>query len=165
VISTELTYFTTAYSICEIQADSICRLYDDVRVSSLRFHMTCDEDEAIPRGQRGDLWSWTSMESAAEACLLGITANEPSFQRGHEAFYILHDKLFLGKKSWEVERGVYDAAIANGMDPDTVTAQELIDLYYPGTKVKEGWFSEGNERRSFFDNSKAKKMLGWDHVK
>lgn len=105
------------------------------------------------------------MDSAAEACLLGITANEPSFQRGHEAFYILHDKLFLGKKSWEVERGGYDAAIANGMDPDTVTAQELIDLYYPGTKVKEGWFSEGNERRSFFDNAKAKKMLGWDHVK
>ena len=152
------------HRICEIQADSICRLYDDCRISSLRFHMTCDRDEAIPRGQKGDLWSWTSLDDAANACLLGITANETSFQRGHEPFYILHDDLFLGKESWEVARGVYDEAIKNGMNPDTVTAKELIDLYYPNTKVREGWF-DGNPRRSLFDNAKAKEMLGWDHVK
>jgi hypothetical protein len=98
--------------------------------------MTCDRDEAIPRGQKGDLWSWTSLDDAAKACLLGITASEPSFQRGHQPFYILHDDLFLGKESWEVGRGVYDEAIKGGLDPDTVTAKDSALL--PGDEDQGG---------------------------
>ncbi|KAJ9108078.1 hypothetical protein QFC19_002543 [Naganishia cerealis] len=151
--------------ICEIQADSICRLYDDVRISSLRFHHTCDAKYAVERSRHEDLWSWTSLEAAARACLLGVEANESSFSRGHEAFYILHDNLIFGKASKEIGEGFYDAELSSGMDPDTVTAKELVQLYYPGTKLKEDWWSEGNERRSLFDNSKAKRMLGWYHEK
>jgi hypothetical protein len=106
-----------------------------------------------------------SPEAAAQACLLGLTANEPSFTKGHEAFFILHDDLMFGKDCKEIEEGFYDDAMKAGMDPDTVTAKELARLYYPGTKLREGWWTEGNERRGFYDNSKAKKMLGWDHEK
>jgi hypothetical protein len=105
------------------------------------------------------------LDAAARACLLGITANEPSFSSGHEAFYILHDDLTFGKACAEIGEGFYDDAMKNGMDPDTVTAKELVRLYYPGTKLREGWWTKDNERRGFFDTSKAKKMLGWYHEK
>ena len=102
-------------------------------------------------------------EAASRACLLGITANEPSFTTGHEAFFILCDDLVFGRECKEIEEGFYDEAIKNGMDPDTVTAEELVRLYYPGTKLTEGWWSSSNPRRSFYDTSKAKRMLGWYH--
>lgn len=152
--------------ICEIQADSICRLYDDVRISSLRFHHACDHHKyGVARSRHEDLWSCLALDAAARACLLGITANEPSFSSGHEAFYILHDDLTFGKACAEIGEGFYDEAMKNGMDPDTVTAKELVRLYYPGTKLREGWWTKDNERRGFFDTSKAKKMLGWYHEK
>ena len=102
-------------------------------------------------------------EAASRACLLGITANEPSFTTGHEAFFILCDDLVFGRECKEIEEGFYDEAIKNGMDPDTVTAEELVRLYYPGTKLTEGWWSSSIPRRSFYDTSKAKRMLGWYH--
>ncbi|KAJ9105293.1 hypothetical protein QFC21_001661 [Naganishia friedmannii] len=112
-----------------------------------------------------NLWSCLALDAAARACLLGLTANESSFLHGHEAFYILHDNLTFGKACREIAEGFYDDATKNGVDPDTVTAKELVQLYYPGTKLREGWWTEGNERRGFYDTSKAKKMLGWYHEK
>jgi hypothetical protein len=104
-------------------------------------------------------------DAASRACLLGITANEPSFTRGHQAFFILSDDVIFGKESKQIEEGFYDEAIRNGMDPDTVTAEELVRLYYPGTKLREGWWTDSNPRRSFYDTTKAKQMLGWSHEK
>lgn len=138
-------------------------MYDDLRITSLRFHHFCEPELAVSRARHEDFWSWLSRDAAASACLLGLTANEPGFAKGHEMFFILYDQLVFGKACKEIEEGFYDDAIKGGMDPDTVSAEELVRLYYPGTKLREGWWSAENPRRGFYDTTKAKQLLGWTH--
>ena len=135
------TYAEDPYSlskwICEQQADSIARRYEDMTIGSLRFHWVVP-DADLPRRLQAQigrpvamhLWGYTLFASAAEACLRVIGAD----YRGHEVFYI-------------VER-------------DTVneeTTAELVNEFWPNTPIR----GDISGHRSLFDCSKAGRLLGW----
>lgn len=137
------TYNEDPYSlskwICEQQADSIVRRYEQLRIASLRFHWVVPDPE-LPRrayGQAGrveprHLWAWTLLSAAASACLLGVTADFT----GHEVFFIIA--------------------------PTTVVDQlslELAAAHYPHVPIR----GDLSGTRGFFDCSKAERLLGWVH--
>ncbi len=125
--------------ICEQQGDAFARRYEDIRISSMRFHWVVPNRERAAQNFTVDgphvekhLWAYTRFDAAADACLRSLDAPF----RGHEAFYI--------------------AA------PDTtvdVPSRELAARYFPGIPI-HGDFSG---RESFFSSAKAERMLGWKH--
>jgi len=137
------TYNEDPYSlskwICEAQADSIARRYEDMSIASMRFHWVVDNEHWVKTEgtKHGDfvakqLWGYTDIKAAARACLLSLRAPFT----GHEAFYICA--------------------------PDTMMPQlslELASQYFPSVPIR------GNlsGRTSFFDSSKAERLLGWKH--
>jgi nucleoside-diphosphate-sugar epimerase len=137
------TYAEDAYSlskwICEQQADSIARRFDDVSIASLRLHLVVP-DEAQARRRTADnpevsakhLWAWTSLASAAGACLLSL---EAGFS-GHRVFLVVAPRHV-------------------GPEP----AEELLRLHYPEVPLRRQL--AGDE--GFFDCSEAERMLGWRH--
>lgn len=139
------TYNEDPYSlskwICEQQGDSIVRRYEQMRIASLRFHWVVPSLE-LPRSvhkQRAEnpqpkhLWAWTHQAAAARACLLGVTADFS----GHEVFFI----------------------IAPNTVADEATSLELAQRFYPQVPVR----GDLSGHRSFFDSSKAERLLGWKH--
>ena len=137
------TYNEDPYSlskwICEIQADSFARRYEDMVIASLRFHWVVPNRATAAQysinmgeGAIKHLWAYTNSLAAAHACLLSLTADF----RGHEVFYI--------------------AA------PDTVfdtPSLELAKQHYPNVEIR----GDLSGNRSFFDSSKAERLLGWKH--
>jgi UDP-glucose 4-epimerase len=125
--------------ICEAQADTFARRYEDISISSIRFHWVVPDRELAVKAFNAagadtakHLWAYTMREPAARACLLGI---EGKF-KGHEVFYIVA--------------------------PDTVNptpSRELAATYYPNVPIKGEL--EGNQ--SFFNCAKAERLLGWKH--
>src|SRR6185436_4994484 len=78
--------------ICEEQANSFARRYENMVISSMRFHWVVPE-RATAVQARGysqtdaaakNLWAYTRYDAAARACLLSLTADF----KGHEVFYI-----------------------------------------------------------------------------
>ena len=136
------TYNEDPYSlskwICEQQADSIVRRYEDMQIASMRFHWVVPERAtAVQYGTNVDflskhLWGYTRLDAAARACLLGITE---SFG-GHEAFYIVAPDTMLATPS-----------------------RELAAKYFPDVPVRGAF--DGNH--GFFDSTKAERLLGWKH--
>lgn len=137
------TYNEDPYSLskwlCEQQADSFARRYEQMRIASLRFHWVTDDPTApakfyrdVESSRAKHLWAWTDRGAAARACLLGVTADF----RGHEVFFIIA--------------------------PETVVETPSLDLvqrFYPTMPVR----GDMSGQRSFFDSSKAERMLGWKH--
>lgn len=123
-----------------MQADTIVRRYPSMRVASLRLHWSVPEREYASREdsaqRRGDLWGWVHQDAAADAFLLAVTKDDG--WTGHEAFFI--------------------SAPDTAQNNDT---RELHELYWAHVPVKEGKSLEG--KVSFFDCSKAEKLLGWKH--
>ncbi len=123
--------------ICEQQADSIVRRYEDMRIASMRFHWVVPEkkraaDNYNRPGAEKNLWAYTLHEAAADACLRSLTA---PFE-GHEVFYIVA--------------------------PDTTNPRPSLDLareFYPHVPVT-GDLSGHN---AFFSSRKAERLLGWTH--
>lgn len=158
-----------SHSICEIQADAVCRSFPEVRIASLRFHHVCPPELANQRGTFRDFWSWTDLEAAARACLQGITSEHPDFQSGHEAFFIQSPSIHFGSTTKEVatalvpgtEERLYTSL--HGRDLDTVGTRELVELAYPGVKIDESWLQGEDDRRGLYDTSKAETLLGWKH--
>jgi UDP-glucose 4-epimerase len=137
------TYNEDPYSlskwICELQADSFARRYEDMVIASMRFHWVVPNRATaaqysinMAEGAIKHLWAYTNSLAAAHACLLSLTAGF----RGHEVFYI--------------------AA------PDTVfdtPSLELAQQHYPNVEIR----GDLSGNRSFFDSSKAERLLGWKH--
>ncbi|RYE86482.1 MAG: NAD(P)-dependent oxidoreductase [Hyphomicrobiales bacterium] len=125
--------------ICEAQADTFARRYEDISIASIRFHWVVpDRDLAVKAFNNSDadtakhLWAYTMREPAARACLLGI---EGKF-KGHEVFYIVA--------------------------PDSTNptpSRDLAAKYFPNTRIKGDF--PGNA--SFFNCAKAERLLGWRH--
>jgi nucleoside-diphosphate-sugar epimerase len=125
--------------ICEAQADTFARRYEDISISSIRFHWVVPNRETaakhfnVPTKETAKhLWAYTLREPAARACLLGI---EGKF-KGHETFYIVA--------------------------PDTTTdvpSLELAARYFPDVPIK----GEFGGHQSFFNCAKAERLLGWRH--
>lgn len=137
------TYNEDPYSlskwICEQQADSFARRYEQMTIASLRFHGVAPSFAAMQQwsGHFGQmlvkhLWGYTLMEAAARACLLALTAD----YRGHEAFYIVAPSTMVSTPSAELAREFF---------PDVPVRGDLS-----GT-------------RGFFDCAKAGRLLGWQH--
>lgn len=139
---------------CEEQAVSLCRLDDSLRIASLRFHL-CepDYDSARPKVIPNDLWSWTSFDSCAESALLSLTSEGWT---GAEVFIICSDET-----AWEGGVSHDTIRTCDKVQRDT-SVLDLIKHTYPNTKVREEYWKD-NKRRSVFDNSKAKSLLGWEH--
>lgn len=137
------TYNEDPYSlskwICEQQADSIARRYEDMTIASLRFHWVMPtrakavaESNNVADMLVKHLWGYTTLESAARACLLAVSAS----YIGHEVFYIVA--------------------------PDTTMDQPSLDLakrFFPNVPVR----GELTRNHGFFDCSKAQRLLGWNH--
>lgn len=137
-----------------MQAVSLCRFDDALRIASFRYHLCQpDYDTARPNVLAADMWSWTSFESCAESAVLGLTAGD---WEGHEVFNICSDET-----AWE--GGVTNESIRTGDTPERDTSVlDLIKHHYPTTKVDETYWKD-NKRRSVFDNTKAKELLGFVH--
>jgi len=138
------TYNEDPYSlskwICEEQGHSFARRYENMTISSMRFHWVIP-DRAIAVQTKGysqtdavakNLWAYTLSEAAARACLLSLTTDF----KGHEVFYIVA--------------------------PDTVTdipSFELKQKFFPDVPVR----GDLSGTKSFFNSSKAERLLGWKH--
>ena len=135
------TYNEDPYSlskwICEQQADSFARRYEDMAIASLRFHWVVPERAAAVQQGRDEwlakqLWGYTRFDAAAQACLLSLTA---SFQ-GHEVFYVVAPDTTMDTPSLELQQH-----------------------YFPDVPVR----GDLSSHRSFFDCRKAERLLGWRH--
>ncbi len=125
--------------ICEQQADSFARRYEDASIASMRFHWVVSERATAaanfnPKTEipGKHLWAYTLFEAAADACLLSLEVD----WRGSEAFYIT--------------------------GPDTTSdtpSQELAATYFPDVPIT----GDLSGYRSFHSTAKAGRMLGWTH--
>lgn len=125
--------------ICEQQADTFARRYDDLQIASMRFHWVVEsrliaaKNFNIPDQQTAKhLWGYTERAAAALACLLAVDDR----YRGHEVFYVVA--------------------------PDTtneIPSRELAAMYYPDVPIR----GDLSGTRSFFSSAKAERLLGWTH--
>lgn len=138
------TYNEDPYSlskwICEQQADSIVRRYEDMVIASLRFHWVVPDWATAAQARiyhdfksgAKNLWAYTRFDAAARACLLSLTADFS----GHEVFYIAGPETCVDAPSLE-----------------------LRERFFPEVPVR----GDLSGHRSFFDCSKAERLLGWTH--
>lgn len=105
------TYNEDAYSLSkwigELQADSIARRYEGMKIASLRLHGLVPGHPAPGRvdDERAakQLWGYTLMDAAARACLLSLTADFD----GHEVFYIVAPQTMMAVPSLELKARYY----------------------------------------------------------
>ncbi len=124
--------------ICEQQADAFVRRYPDMVIASMRFHFVCDDRSIAkqfydPRPDKGR-HLWAYTRRDAAADACLLSLDAPL--TGHEAFYIVA--------------------------PDTISdtpSRELAAEFFPGMPIKGEW----GAHRSFFNSSKAERLLGWRH--
>lgn len=138
------TYNEDPYSlskwICEEQGNSFARRYEDMVIASMRFHWVVPDRETVVHA-RGysqtdaalkNLWAYTLHRSAAQACLLSLTAE----YRGHEVFFIVAPETMM-----------------------EIPSLELKQKFFPDVPVR----GDLSGHKSFFDCSKAERLLGWKH--
>ncbi len=125
--------------ICEQQADTFARRYDDLQIASIRFHWVVENREVagtlfnVPdQASARHLWGYVLREPAAHACLLAV---DDRF-KGHEVFYI-----------------------AAPDSTSEVPSLELAARYFPDVPIR----GDLSGTRSFFDSAKAERLLGWRH--
>jgi nucleoside-diphosphate-sugar epimerase len=118
------TYNEDPYSlskwICEQQADSFARRYESMAIASLRFHMVVPDRATAARRQSAGsevlvkhLWGYTSLEAAARACLLSLTAD----LRGHAALYIVAPDTTMDTPSLELRQRYFsDVPVRGNLD-------------------------------------------------
>jgi UDP-glucose 4-epimerase len=136
------TYNEDAYSlskwVLEAQAKSFARRYEDMTISSLRFHAMIPSAPGTPKQRMGgpniykDLWAYTNIVSGAQACLMALQAEF----KGHEVFFITA--------------------------PTTATetpSLELAQTHYPNVPIR----GDLSGHTSFYSAKKAERLLGWQH--
>ncbi len=137
------TYNEDPYSlskwICEQQGDSFVRRYEQMVISSLRFHWVIeDRTMATQQGKQlgstlaKQLWGYTRLDAAAHACLLSLTAQFA----GHEVFYIVAPDTMMDTPSLE-----------------------LAEQFFPDVPLR----GDLPANSGFFDCGKAERLLGWEH--
>lgn len=137
------TYCEDPYSlskwVCEQQADSMVRRYEDMTIASLRIHGFVNSrpdtrrwQENAPQIVAKHLWGYTLRDATARACLLGVTADFS----GHEPFYIVAPQTMMENRSLE-----------------------LIEKFYPDVPI----VGDMSGRAGFFNCARAEQLLGWRH--
>jgi UDP-glucose 4-epimerase len=125
--------------ICEQQADALTRRYGTVRIASMRFHLVV-ADRAASAARFG----FRTREAAKH--LWAYTLFEPAARaclraleadfKGHEAFYVTAPETNIDAQSLDLARE-----------------------FFPHLPIR----GDLSGRRSFFDCSKAERLLGWTH--
>jgi len=138
------TYNEDPYSlskwICEEQGNSVARRYENMVIASMRFHWvvpsrdTAIQAKGYSKTDASAKNLWAYTRSDAAARACLLSLTADF--RGHEAFYI-----------------VAPDTIANG------ESLELKEKYFPHVPVR----GDLSGHKSFFDCSKAERMLGWKH--
>jgi nucleoside-diphosphate-sugar epimerase len=136
-------YYEEPYSlskwICEQQGDSFARRYQGIRIASMRFHWVVPT-RAFAASHHGFATKEISKHLWAytlyqPAARACLLSLEAAFD-GHEAFYIVA--------------------------PDTIIDVQSADLaarFFPNTEIR----GDLSGYRSFFNCSKAERLLGWKH--
>jgi nucleoside-diphosphate-sugar epimerase len=125
--------------ICEQQADAFARRYETVRIASMRFHWVVPE--RATSAARFGFRTWDSAKHLwaytlfEPAARACLTSLEADF-KGHEAFYIVAPETNID-----------------------VPSLELAREFFPSLPIR----GDLSGRRSFFDCSKAERLLGWTH--
>lgn len=143
VDETHANYCEDPYSlskwICEQQADAFARRYDGMTIASMRFHYVVPERAMAAmvypaEGPNVDKHLWAWTNLNAAADACMRSLNGRF--SGHEAFYIVSPTTTV-----------------------EVPSLELAARYFPDIPIT------GNLAglRSFFDSTKAERLLGWDH--
>lgn len=138
------TYNEDPYSlskwICEEQGNSFARRYEKMVIASLRFHgvvpKRADMAQALKRGHTDAMTKNLWAYTLSDAAARSCLLSLTADFTGHEVFYIVA--------------------------PDTITdtpSLELKEKFYPDVAVR----GDLSGNRSFFDSSKAGRMLGWKH--
>lgn len=137
------TYNEEAYGlskwICEAQADNLARRYEGVSIASMRLHFVT-ESRAAARTLFGETLGQRTRE------LFGYTRGDAAADAcirslvapftGHEVFYLVAPDTLVDEPTLDIARRLH---------PDVEIRRPL-----PGTT-------------SFFDSSKAGRLLGWTH--
>lgn len=124
--------------ICEAQADTFARRYEDIRIASMRFHLVADRETAIKHFNSETeetakhLWAYTTYDAAARACLMSLNAS----YKGHEVFYIVSPVTMMERPTLE-----------------------LAARFFPNVPVR----GDLSGHKSFFSSAKAERLLGWKH--
>lgn len=124
--------------ICEQQADAIVRRFESVSIASLRLHGVVDH--------RDEATQWMESPAIVQRQLWGYTVREAAaraFLLGVTAPFAGHEVCYI-------------------VAPDTMadeSSNELSQRHYPDVPLRQDL--GGN--RSFFDSSKAARVLGWTH--
>jgi UDP-glucose 4-epimerase len=124
--------------ICEQQADAFVRRFPDMTIASLRFHFVC-EDRSVAKSRydpNPDKAKHLWAYSRYDASVDACLRSIEASFTGHEVFNI----------------------VARETISDT-PSRDLASQYFPTVALKETW--GGHD--SFFDSSKAERMLGWSH--
>jgi UDP-glucose 4-epimerase len=123
--------------ICEQQADSFARRHEDISIASMRFHWVVPDRAtaaASPNRQGKGKHLWGYTTYDAAARACVMSLEAPF--HGHEAFYIVAADTTSGEPSLALAR-----------------------THYPEVPIR----GDLSGNRSFFDSSKAERMLGWRH--
>lgn len=115
-----------------------------------------DYESSWPACSLSELWGWVSFEACARACLLGVTSEGWS---DHEIFSIVADSICREGPVEAPDPRSLEKPAKTGVQPKSL---DLVKEHWPGTKFDPTWWL-GNDRRGFWDCSKAKVLLGWDH--
>lgn len=171
---TTASLLTPLDRIAELQADTIVRRYPSTRIASLRIHWSIPNrayaHRPDPANARKDLWGYVLQDSAADAFLLAIdplpspsplspsssiadttpsdpNSDGPSNESTSNLKWTGHERFFISA-------------------PDTRWSGPTLPLYqtyFPHVPLKPGFELHPSSRRSFYDSSKAERLLGWRH--
>ena len=125
--------------ICEAQADNLTRRHEGVRVASMRFHfVTESRQEAQSR-----------------------TGNTPE-QRARELYGYVRGDATADACLRSLEADFAGHEVFNVVAPDTLLEEPSLEVakrLYPDAEIRKPLL--GNA--SFFDSTKAERILGWVH--
>ncbi len=136
------TYNEDPYSlskwICEVQGDSFARRYEDMTISSMRFSwVTPTKPQVTEDAVENQNKNLWAYTSLEASARACYLALFAEF-KGHEAFYIVAPETLT-----------------------TIPSLELAQEFFPDVPVR----ADLSGNRSFFDCSKAERLLGWEHGK
>ena len=117
-----------------------------MRIATMRFHWIVPEAQVDithldqHSSSWKDLWGFTPVTSAAQACLNALTVPESRFPPGHETFWIVADTTQKQSDSYEL---LHSSPLSSVTD---------LRADFRGSN------------RGFYDTSKAERLLGWKEV-
>ena len=137
------TYNEEAYGlskqICEAQADNLVRRFESVRIASMRFHFVTESRQAA----------------------LSHDGNTPE-QRARELYGYVRGDATADACLRSLEADFAGHEVFNVVAPDTLLDEPTLEVarrLHPTAEIRKPL--PGNT--SFFDTSKAQRLLGWMH--